>query len=117
LSGLHMHVDSHGYAGAPQTAHLHNQSSHSHGKRKHLDGGDNRHEHPGDQDHDGDKDISVVELSTGASKLLVFLVWFGLGLFVVLRLATTITPRSAVPKLIGRHTHWRPPLRAPPHFA
>ena len=110
LSGLHMHVDADGYVGTPQGTHVH-------GTDTHLVGADDRHEHTGGQDHDGDKDMSVVELNTGVSKLLVFLVWLGLGLFTVLRPATQILPIAAVPRPVVRNTRWRPPLRAPPHFS
>ena len=117
LSGLHMHVDAHGYVGAPQGTHVHGQGAQGHGTDTHLAGADDRHEHTGGQDHDGDKDMSVVELNTGVSKLLVFLVWLGLGLFTVLRPADRISPNAAVPRLIVRNMRWRPPLRAPPQFS
>ncbi len=117
LSGLHMHVDAHGYAGTPQGTHVHGQGVEDHRAVTHLAGADDRHEHTGGQDHEGDKDMSVVELNTGVSKLLVFLVWLGLGLFTVLRPATQILPIAAVPQPVVRNTRWRPPLRAPPHFS
>ncbi len=117
LSGLHMHVDAHGYVGAPQGTHVHGQGVHSHETDTYLAGADNRHEHAGDQDHEGDKDVTIVELSIGESKLLVFLVWLGLGLFTVLRPANQIFPTAAVPRPVVRNTRWRPPLRAPPHFS
>ncbi len=116
VSGLHLHINADGYAGVPQGTHVHGQGVDTHGTDTHLAGADDRHEHTGDQDHEGDKDMSVVELSAGASKMLVFLVWFGLGLFTVLRPADRISPNAAVPRPIVRHTRWRPPLRAPPHF-
>ncbi len=117
LSGLHLHVNADGYAGAPQGTHVHGQGVDIHGADSHLAGAADRHEHTGDQDHEGDKDMSVVELSTAASKLFVFLVWLGLGLFTVLRPADRISPNAAVPRPIVRNTRWRPPLRAPPHFS
>jgi hypothetical protein len=117
LSGLHLHVNADGYAGAPQGTHVHGQGVDTRGTGTHLAGADDRHEHPDDQDHEGDKDMSVVELSTGASKLLVFLIWLGLGLFTVLRPADRISPNAAVPRLIVRNIRWRPPLRAPPQFS
>lgn len=118
VSGLHLHVNADGYAGVPQGTHVHGQVVDTHGTDTHFAGADDRHEHTGDQDHEGDKDMSVVELSAGASKLLVFLVWFGLGLFTVLRPADRSAPKNAaVPRPSVRNTRWRPPLRAPPHLS
>lgn len=114
VSGLHMHVDAHGYAGTPQSTHVHSQDTHSHGGDKHRDHAA-LHEHPhGDRSHDGDKDVSVIELNTGGSKLVILAVWSGLSLLIPLTLGEKLSPLAAVPRPVGRHTRWRPPLRAPP---
>lgn len=119
LSGLHTHVDADGYVGTPQGTHVHGQGIiHRDGNGTQFDGADkDGHEHNGDTDHAGDKDVSIVELSTGASKILLFLVWIGLTLLIVLRPGGKISMNLAVPPTIDRHTRWRPPLRAPPHFS
>lgn len=111
LSGLHTHVDADGYVGTPQGTHVH-------GNGTHVDGADiDAHGHGGDTDHAGDKDVSIVELSTGASKILLFLVWVGLLLLIVLQLRDKISLNFVGPPPTGRHARWRPPLRAPPRFS
>ena len=118
LSGLHMHVDAHGYAGTPQGTHVHNPSAHSHGDEGHLDNGTiHGHEHGGDQGHDGDKDVSVIELNAGGSKLVMVGVWLGLSVLIPLTPGKKISPHYVVPRPVGRHARWRPPLRAPPRFS
>ena len=72
LSGLHMHVDAHGYVGTPESTHLHGQAGgHHHGDTTHLDLADTSHEaaHGGEQGHSGDTDVSIVKLGTAVSKL------------------------------------------------
>lgn len=119
LSGLHTHVDADGYVGTPQGTHVHGQGIiHSDGNGTHVDGADiDAHGHGGDTDHAGDKDVSIVELSTGASKILLFLVWVGLLLLIVLELRNKISLNFVGPPPTGRHARWRPPLRAPPRFS
>lgn len=118
LSGLHMHVNADGYAGTPQTTHVHSQSTHDHGDDVHTDhGAIHDHPHGGDQSHDGDKDVSIIELSTASSKLVILPVWMGLGLLIPLTLDEKLSPYSAVPEPIAHHEHWRPPLRAPPRLS
>ena len=118
LSGLHMHVNADGYAGTPQGTHVHSQSTHSHGDETHADhGATHDHPHGGDQNHDGDKDVSIIELSTGSSKLGILPVWMGLSLLIPLTLDEKLSPFSAVPRPVARHEHWRPPLRAPPRLS
>lgn len=108
LSGLHMHVDEHGYVGAPVGTHLHSQAAHHHGNGGEL--GD----HSDDHDFDGSKDLAVVELSAGASKLVLALVLLALALPILLRQSAVRLPTIVIPVLSGRRTRWRPPLRAPP---
>lgn len=124
-SGLHMHVDADGYAGTPQGTHVHGQGIHRHGGETHANHGDETHadhgaahEHPnGDQSHDGDKDVSITELSTATSKLGILPVWMGVSLLIPVTLDEKLSPYSAVPRPVARHEHWRPPLRAPPRLS
>ncbi len=119
LSGLHTHVDADGYAGTPQGTHVHGQGIiHRDENGTQFDGADkDGHKHNGDTDHAGDKDVSIVELSTGASKILLFLVWVGLLLLIALELRNKISLNFMGPPPTGRHARWRPPLRAPPRFS
>jgi len=120
LSGLHMHVDANGYVGTPEGTHVHGQAGgHHHGDTTHLDLADASHGavHGGEQDHSGDKDVSIVKLRTAVSKLLLYLIALGLALLMVLRPADKIAPTTTLPRPIGRHERWRPPLRAPPRLS
>ncbi|MCZ6585911.1 MAG: hypothetical protein O6930_07835 [Gammaproteobacteria bacterium] len=119
LSGLHTHIDAYGYVGTPQGTHVHGPGIiHSDGKRTHLDGtGIDGHEQSGETDYAGDKDVSIVKLNTGATKLLMLVVWIGLTLLIVIRQGDKISTNFAVPPPTGRHVRWRPPLRAPPRFS
>jgi len=118
LSGLHMHVNDHGYTGTPQGTHVHGEGTHSHGDEADIhDAAIHGHEHGGDQDHDGDKDVSIVKLGAGGSKLLILHAWLGLSRLIPLTLGEKLSPYSAAPRFIGRHERWRPPLRAPPHLS
>lgn len=120
LSGLHMHVDAHGYVGTPESTHLHGQAGgHHHGDTTHLDLADASHEavHGGEQGHSGDTDVSIVKLGTAVSKLMLYLIALGLALLMVLNPADKIAPTTTLPRLIGRHERWRPPLRAPPRLS
>ena len=117
MSGLHMHVNADGYAGTPQGTHVHGQGTHTHGDEIHADHGA-AHDHPhGDQNHDGDKDVSITELSTATSKLGILPVWMGMSLLIPVTLDEKLSPYSAVPRPVARHEHWRPPLRAPPRLS
>ena len=120
LSGLHMHVDANGYVGTPEGAHVHGQAGgHHHGDMTHPGLADASHDaaHGGDQDHSGGKDVSIVKLGTAVSKLLLYLIALGLALLMVLRPADKIAPTTTLPRPIGRHERWRPPLRAPPRLS
>jgi hypothetical protein len=113
LAGMHMHANEHGYVGAPQGTHLH-------GAAAHRDGHDGtHHSHHGDstapsQDHDGDRDVAGVELGSGVSKVLIFIVWLAAGLVILLAPGRRIFPHFDPPLLYGRRVRWRPPMRGPP---
>jgi len=118
LSGLHLHVDGDGFAGAPQGTHVHSQDLHSHESGLQLDGvGIDDPEHFGDQDHEGDRDVSIVKLSVGASKLVLFVFWLGLALLIVQWRGDKILSRTSRPHPAVRRERWRPPLRGPPQVS
>jgi hypothetical protein len=95
LSGLHVHVNVDADGPATHGAHIHGADSDGH-------------------DHGGDKDVAIVELGAGASKLLVFLVALLVALVVLPPTAGRLASHSTLPLPAGRRARWRPPLRAPP---
>lgn len=116
-SGLHMHVDAEGFAGTPEGTHLHD--AHHHDSAAHHDNAPAAHEHASHehaagQGHTTEIDISIFDLNTALSKLPLDLIALALFLLMVLRPADTLSPVAAVLRPLGRHEHWRPPLRAPP---
>lgn len=122
LSGLHMHVNAHGYAGVPVGTHVHHIGHHedageSLGHVHDEQYGQQRGASDHDGDHDGDQDISVVHLAGGAAKLVLLFLCAVLALAVIRYGAT----RIAFPRLsfvsARRSLRWRPPLRAPPAFS
>ena len=121
VSGLHAHTNENGFTGVPETG-----NSHVHSHRH-----DDHHRHPqpaGDEapgkddaahshDYEDSRDVSFFDLASGDTKspsavaLLVFL-------FSVHEQRAGVAPNDFIhPVLSGRHARWRPPLRAPPHFA
>jgi hypothetical protein len=115
LTGLHMHVNEHGYSGIPVGLHVHRTQSLSEGAppMTHIDRTDHNH-HPGDRHHDGDRDVSAIELVAGVSKLFIPLAWVALGFVIVLGLESRISLPAFVFLPRARPERWRPPLRAPP---
>ena len=95
LSGLHMHVDAHGYSGAPHGTHVH-------------EGGTDPH------DHEHETDVTIVELGTIASKHLLFLIAVGFSLVILFSVSRRLTPIHEPLIATGRRVRWRPLLRAPP---
>ena len=115
LGGLHMHVDADGNVGGPRGVHLHTQLLHSHGEDTHVHHpGTLDHEHPGEQEHAGDNDISVAEMRGGKSTLADFDLNLHQGLLIGLVRIEQIRPASFEPRTATRKSRWRPPLRAPP---
>ena len=115
LGGLHMHVDENGNVGGPRGVHLHVQGLHSHGDDTHVHHPDSPgHEHPGEQEHAGDNDVSVTEMRGGKSALAIP----DLNLLQVLLVCppeiAQVRPVNSEPPSKPRKTRWRPPLRAPP---
>ena len=95
FSGLHMHVDAHGYSGSPHASHSHS-------------GGADPH------DHEHETDVSVLDLGMLASKHLVFLIAVAFSILLALELRRHIAPRHVRLLSSGRKVRLRPPLRAPP---
>ena len=117
LSGLHVHADEHGYIGVPETSHSH---SHTHGHHAdHPHGSAHVDEESGapGHDYDGARDVSLLDLAFSVFKLtLVFLVFVFL-LTVFSQVRSLVGTGFVYRILSGRHTRWRPPLRAPPTLA
>ncbi|HAY45872.1 MAG TPA: hypothetical protein DCY55_06260, partial [Gammaproteobacteria bacterium] len=70
MSGLHTHVDEHGYDGTPKGIHLHdfsNLDDDTPDDQNHLD----------DHDYTADKDVFIFDLALGASKVLDFSILAG----------------------------------------
>lgn len=118
LTGLHMHMNADGYVGTPEGTHVHGAAAfaetrvpadHDHPVHEHP-----FHEHPAHPDHEGDRDVSVVELSAGASKLLIFFAWLAVGLAILFSPVHSVRTDAAASPPRSRRDRWRPPLRAPP---
>jgi hypothetical protein len=120
LSGLHMHLDAHGYSGVPVGTHVHHAGDHHHDHAAaiHEHGAEEQHDRQrGDADHDGDQDVSVVQLAGAAGKIVLFFVWTVLGFIVVRDVGSRISV-PLLPFVPKRHPlRWRPPLRGPPAFS
>lgn len=95
LSGLHMHVDAHGYAGSPHATHVHKSGAGTH-------------------DHGKETDVKAIDLGTVGSKHLFFLVAVVLTMTLLSSVVRRLTPIVARRMSPGRRLRWRPPLRAPP---
>jgi hypothetical protein len=116
-SGLHMHVDARGYVGIPEGTHVHGMAVHAHDGTAPSLGGESEYVELLDPDHQDDRDVSVVELGAGASKLLIFLICFSALLVIIPRLGGRIRVCSVAPAFKTRRGRWRPPLRGPPLFS
>ena len=96
LSGLHMHVNDHGYSGAPHGTHVH-------------EGGTDPHE------HEHETDVTIFELGTITSKHFFFLIAVAFSLVTLFSVSRRLTPIYEPLIATGRRVRWRPLLRAPPH--
>jgi hypothetical protein len=94
LSGVHAHVDAHGFDGALQSAHEH-----------HHDHGD---------DHDGDVDVQVLDLGLSTAKAVFLLFAVSLTLFLLPPSRGHVPIEYETRQPLRRRLRWRPPLRAPP---
>jgi len=139
FSGLHFHADAAGFIGAPETSYAHGHDAHhddhghgihGHGIHGHGIHGHSVHgsaaqggDHPahGDadapDDHGEIRDVSLLESVVGNYKLPFAIMAPVLPTTVLPRTKTLASVDIAYPILSGRHTRWRPPLRAPPQHA
>lgn len=94
LSGVHAHLDDHGFEGAVQSTH------------------DHHHDH-GDE-HDGDLDVQVLDLGISAAKAVFLVFALGVTLFLLAPNRSPVTFEYEIRVPLRRRLRWRPPLRAPP---
>lgn len=114
MSGLHTHIDEHGYDGTIQGTHMHVHSHQgdtaAHGDKDIL-GGDI---HLDDHDYAGDKDVFLFDLGLSASKVLDFFILFSLSLFIAVKSICNYSPIYLDPHPDRHREHRWPQLRAPP---
>jgi hypothetical protein len=117
MSGLHTHVDEHGYDGTPKGIHLHDFSDHV-DTVEHLDNGilDGQN-HLDDHDYTADKDVFIFDLALGASKVLDFSILAGFSLFVATKSIHKYSLIYLPSYSERRREHRWPQLRAPPTFS
>ena len=111
FSGVHVHADESGYVGAPETSFSHSHSHDDHDAAAHH-GGTRHDDHAAN--YEGARDVSVLDLALGLFKLPLALLALFLLFAIFPRVKTLAGTEIAYPVLSGRHTRWRPPLRAPP---
>lgn len=115
----------HGQIDSRPRADLHGIGQYAPGAHTHHDElpGETLHghdgEHPTDHDYGDAKDVSLLELSGGAAKLVLVLALILLTVFVPLltRAGPGGFADQSVRPLGSRRSRWRPPLRAPPLHA
>lgn len=119
LSGPHIHADEHGYIGVPETSYSHSHTHDDHGADHHDGGVTHADEESGASGRDyGDaRDVSLLDLALSAFKLTLALLVFAFLFTILPRVRTPVSADFVQPILSGRHTRWRPPLRAPPLLA
>lgn len=108
MSGLHTHVDEHGYDGTPKGIHLHdfsNLDDDTPDDQNHLD----------DHDYTSDKDVFIFDLALGASKVLDFSILAGFNLFVATKSIYNYSSIYLHSQADRHREHRWPQLRAPPH--
>jgi hypothetical protein len=118
LSGVHVHADDSGYVGVPEASFTHSHGHHVHDNEHHGGNAKVDHGHRGDSapahDYEHAKDVSVPDLALGTFKLPLAIP-APILLFTEFPAIRTLASTDFVfPVLSGRHTRWRPPLRAPP---
>ena len=95
LSGVHAHLDSHGFDGAVQSTHDH-----------HHDDGDENH---------GAVDVQVLDLGIATAKAVFLLFAICLTLLLLPPSRGQLPPAYEIRLPLRRRARWRPPLRGPPH--
>lgn len=121
LGGVHVHADETGFTGAPETPFTHSHTHHDHDRSHHgsglaADDGDHEEVNPA-HEYDDATDVSLLDLALSTFKMPLAVLTLFL-LFAVFPIRAALTGIDlAYPVLSGRHTRWRPPLRAPPQPA
>ena len=113
MSGVHVHADEGGYIGVPETPFQHSHLHHDHDDAHHADDGGH-----GSVGEGGEaRDVSLLDLALSLFKMPLAI----LALVLLFALLPSIKARGSFDfvyrVLSGRHTRWRPPLRAPPQAA
>ncbi len=121
LSGAHIHMGAEGYVGAPETSYSHDHGGHDHHHGHHASDASSDHGPlailASGNDYRDARDVSLLDQSLTAFKIPMAILALIL-LFMVLPGARKLaSPDIIYPVLSGRHTRWRPPLRAPPQPA
>ena len=121
LSGVHVHADDSGYIGVPETPFTHSHGHHSHKDAHHDDPLDAGHEDHGDigqsGDYDAARDVSLLDLALSLFKLPLAILALVLLFALLPGIKAYVSFHFVYRVLSGRHTRWRPPLRAPPQPA
>lgn len=120
-SGLHVHANAAGYIGGPETSYTHTHLHHEHRNSSHSGASSGDHAAPAspsaDHDYGDARDVSLFDKALFAFKLPLAILAL-VFLFAIYPLIRTLAGADVVyPVLSGRHTRWRPPLRAPPQTA
>ena len=106
LSGAHVHADETGYVGTPEVSYQHSHNHH------HDDGvGESS------SDHEEMRDVSLLDAALSTFKMPLALIAVLVLIAVAPSLRLLFSTDYVYPVLSGRHTRWRPPLRAPPLHA
>lgn len=110
LSGVHVHANDSGYIGAPETPFTHSHDHHD-------------AHHAGDEgagpvsDGEEARDVDLLDLALSLFKMPLAIMALVL-LFVLFPNVRALVRLEFVRRILsGRHTRWRPPLRAPPQPA
>ena len=110
LSGAHVHADETGYIGVPEVSYKHSHRHHHDGDAHHHDdvvGGS-------DGDREDMRDVSLLDAALSTFKMPLALIVFLILIAVAPTFRLLVSTDYLCPILSGRHTRWRPPLRAPP---
>jgi hypothetical protein len=120
-AGVHVHADDSGYVGVPEASFAHSHNHPDHDAAHHAGAESMGHAGPGVSDHtddyEGERDVSLLDLALGVFKMPLAVLTLVLLFAFVSRARTLAGIDFVFPILSGRHTRWRPPLRAPPQPA
>jgi len=110
LSGAHVHADESGYIGVPQISYKHTHGHHHAADAHHHDDGAR-----GSEGDDEDvRDVSLQDAALSTFKIALALIAAPILIAVAPAFRVLISTDYVYPVRSGRHTRWRPPLRAPP---